>query len=88
MRTLAFLLLLCSAATAAPSIEPLKTELEVRETTSDDAQNQRGLLYDNIEHDAKTDGFSSDIHEDCRNTIVRYRRSDGKVVTRTVDRCH
>jgi hypothetical protein len=65
MRIIAiFLFLLCGNAAAAPSIgvEPIKAEMEVDETAKeDDARNERGLLYLDIEHDAKTDGFSSDI---------------------------
>jgi hypothetical protein len=83
------IMLLCGTAAAAPSFEeePIKVEMEARETAQDDARNERGLLYDDIEHDAKTDGFASDIQEDCRNNMVRYRRSDGRVITRKVHRC-
>jgi hypothetical protein len=84
------MLLLCGTALAAPSVEekPIRVELEARDTAQEDARNERGLLYDDIELDAKTDGFSSDIQEDCRNNTVRYRRSDGRVITRKIDRCH
>jgi hypothetical protein len=83
-------LLLCGTAVAAPSVEeaPIRVELEARDTAQEDARNERGILYDDIELDAKTDGFSSDIQEDCRNHTVRYRRSDGRVITRKVDRCY
>jgi hypothetical protein len=83
-------LLLCGTAVAASSVEeaPIRVELEARDTAQEDARNERGILYDDIELDAKTDGFSSDIQEDCRNHTVRYRRSDGRVITRKVDRCY
>jgi hypothetical protein len=85
----AFLLVISSTAVAAASVqdEVTRGELEVRRLISDDPEQERSRLHDDIYDDAATDGFASDIQEDCRNVTVRYRRSDGVTVTRKLNRC-
>ena len=85
----ALLLFLTAPAIAAPSIEEevTRAELEVRQLLNEDHEQERSRLHDDISSDAATDGFASDIQEDCRNVPVRFRRSDGVIVTRKVDRC-
>jgi hypothetical protein len=68
--------------------EPVKVDLEARDTAREDERNERGVLHDDIEHEAKSDGFASDVQDDCRNTMVRYRRSDGRVISHKVNRCY
>ena len=85
----ALLLLIIAPAMAAPSVEEevTRAELEVRQLLNEDHEQERSGLHDDIFADAATDGFASDIQEDCRNVPVRYRRSDGVTVVRKVNRC-
>jgi hypothetical protein len=85
----ALLLFLAAPAIAAPSIEEevTRAELEVRQLLNEDHEQERSRLHDDISSDAATDGLASDIQEDCRNVPVRFRRSDGVIVTRKVNRC-
>jgi hypothetical protein len=64
-----------------------RTELEVRMLIADESDTDRSRLDDDISHDAATDGFASEVEEDCRNVAVRYGRSDGMTVIRKVNRC-
>ena len=84
------LLLMTAPSMAAPSVEEevTRAELEVRQLLlNEEHAQERSRLHDDIFADAATDGFASDIQEDCRNVPVRYRRSDGVTRMRKVNRC-
>ena len=85
----ALLLFLAAPAMAAPSVEEevTRAELEVRQLLNEDHKQERSRLHHDIFADAATDGFASDIQEECRKVTVRYKRSDGVVITRKIDRC-
>ena len=81
-------MLFMASALASPSVqdEADHAELEVRRLINDGSED-RLQLHDDFYDDAATDGFASDVQENCRNFTVRYMRSDGKTVTRKVNRC-